>query len=82
MKYKIESWVLHEVVDEIETDSFEEAKKWWRDNWKSAEDYGEAYCEWYLDGVAQDICKKIELEKERREQRSMDTHLQNLWKGI
>lgn len=64
MKYKIEAWVYHRVVDEIETDSFEEAKEWWRDHWKPAEDRGEAYCEWYLDGAVQDIYKKIELEKE------------------
>jgi len=30
MKYRIEAYVYHEVVDEFETDSLKEARKWWR----------------------------------------------------
>lgn len=62
MKYRIEAWVYHSLVDEFETDSLEEARKWWKENWKKEEDCGEAYCEWYINGEVQTIEKVIELE--------------------
>lgn len=62
MKYKIEAWVYHEVVDEFETDSLEKAREWWRKNWKKAEDYGNAFCEWYVEGSRQSIIEKLKLE--------------------
>lgn len=64
MKYRIEAYVYHEVVDEFETDSLKEARKWWRENWKKAEDFGNAFCEWYVDGKRQNISQMIELEGE------------------
>ncbi len=64
MKYKIEAWVYRETVDEFETDSLEEAREWWRKNWKKAEDFGNAYCEWYVDGERQNIPQIIMLEGE------------------
>lgn len=64
MKYKIEACVYHEVVDEFETDSLEEAREWWRKNWKEEEDFGNAFCEWYVDGKQQTIKQGMELEGE------------------
>ena len=64
MKYRIEVYVYHEVVDEFETDSLKEARKWWRKNWKKAEDFGNAFCEWYVDDKRQTISQMIELEGE------------------
>lgn len=61
MKYKIEAWVHHEVIDEFETDSLEEAREWWRKNWKKAEDFGGAFCEWYVDGASQSIMETFKL---------------------
>ncbi len=64
MKYKIKACVHHEVVDEFGTDSLEEAREWWRENWKEEEDFGNAFCEWYVDGAYQPIEKIMELEGE------------------
>ena len=61
MKYKIEAWVYHELVDEFETNSLKEAREWWRKNWKKEEDFGNAFCEWYVKGVSQSIEKTLEL---------------------
>jgi len=64
MKYRIEAYVYHDVVDEFETDSLKEAREWWRENWKKAEDLGDASCEWYVDGECQNIPQIIMLEGE------------------
>jgi hypothetical protein len=64
MKYKIKACVYHEVVDEFETDSLEEAREWWRKNWKKTEDFGDAFCEWYVDGVYQSVDEIYELTDE------------------
>lgn len=42
LKYKIRACVHHVVEDEFETDSLEEAREWWRKNWKKTEDFGDA----------------------------------------
>jgi hypothetical protein len=70
MKYKIKACVHHVVVDEFETDSLEEAREWWRKNWKKTEDFGDAFCEWYVDGVYQSIDEIYELTKEECEDES------------
>lgn len=64
MKYKIKACVYGSIEDEFETDSLEEARKWWRKNWKKEEDFGNAFCEWYVNGVYQSVEQIVELEKE------------------
>jgi len=63
-KYKIKACVYHEVVDEFETDSLEEAREWWRENWREEEDFGRAFCEWYVDGVYQSVMEIIKLTED------------------
>jgi hypothetical protein len=70
MKYKIKACVYHKVIDDFETDSLEEAREWWRKNWKKTEDFGDAFCEWYVDGVYQSIDEIYELTKEECEDES------------
>lgn len=64
MKYMIKACVYGEVVDKFETDSLEEARNWWKENWEHQEGCGRAFCEWYVDGEYQEIEQKIKLEKE------------------
>lgn len=64
MKYKIKACVYGSIEDEFETDSLEEARKWWQKNWKKEEDFGNAFCEWYVNGVYQSVEQIVELEKE------------------
>ena len=64
MKYKIKACIYHEVVDEFETDSLEEARNWWKKNWEHEEGCGMAFCEWYVDEKYQEIEQKMELEAE------------------
>lgn len=64
MKYKIKACVYHEVVDEFETDSLEEAREWWRENWEEEEGFGRAFCEWYVDGVYQSVMEIIKLTED------------------
>lgn len=63
MKYKIIAWVLGNAKEEFESNSLDEIKKWWKENWKKSEDFGEAYCEWIVDGKSQTVGQKVKLEK-------------------
>lgn len=63
MKFRVVAYIEHEMVDEFETDSLEEARSWWKKHWKKAEDLGKAFCEWYTDGKHQSLYWKIRLEE-------------------
>lgn len=46
MKYKIEIWQFHSLVETFESDDVKEVLEWYRKEWKMAYDYGQ--CTFYL----------------------------------
>ena len=46
MKYKIEIWQFHSLVETFESDDVNKVLEWYRAEWKTAYDYG--HCTFYL----------------------------------
>ena len=46
MRYKIEIWQWHSIVDTYESNDINEVLEWYKDEWKDCYDYGN--CTFYM----------------------------------
>ena len=49
MKYKIEIWIFHEIVDTFESNTIDEILEWYREEYKYMYDNGDCTFYVYLD---------------------------------
>lgn len=61
MKYKIEIWQFHSLVETFESDNVNKVLEWYRAEWKMAYDYGQCTFYLYENGKMLDFDTKYDL---------------------
>lgn len=61
MRYKIEIWQYHSIVETYETDSLQDALNWYRSNWDWCYNNGGCAVEVYREGIelSWDECNEL-----------------------
>ena len=61
MKYKIEIWRFHSLVETFENDDIKKVLDWYRAEWKMSYDYGQCMFYLYENGETLDFDTKYDL---------------------
>ena len=63
MSYKVNVWRNHAIVDTYRTDDLADLQRWYGEEWRMCEYYGECYCVLFVDNEEADFTKTFELLK-------------------